>query len=441
MHPREPALRPGPSWRRRPQPAGVRLSDERQQATRSRSVRSSAGSASSSSRNIDQRCSKATSELTSSSTSTRGGRPGLDRVLGQQALGEGMQRPDGGPVELLKREPAAGGLRSVSGLASANCLELPPDAVAELGRAAFSVKVMAAIERSSAAPVATSASTRSTRAVVLPEPAPASTNRVEPRSVVIRWRRPLVGGRCRQASTTASSSDPLSAASPGRRTRLSAGSPLLRSTRSSQIDHTEAVGIAIGALDQGRGARSRSGGWGRPHARSRPTICRPSAPTRSSTSGGHRYPIRREPALVGREPVLGLTGSVGRIPHGGAPPARRRAAAASCHCRRGWLRSEPLVRVRAARLVVHDVDRSVGRRCPPGRPCPGTGPAVRREVRRRRFRASAPAHPEGQLGGDGPSAVGSPGDRCRHEEPLEIGDDPAPVALPEDGPPVRPCAS
>src|SRR5258708_23545908 len=52
---------------------------------------------------------------------------------------------------------------------------------------ALSVKVMAAMLANST-PSVTSATTRVTRLVVLPEPAPASTNNVVSRSSAMRWR-------------------------------------------------------------------------------------------------------------------------------------------------------------------------------------------------------------------------------------------------------------
>ncbi len=105
----------------------------------------------------------------------------LQRELAEQTPGEGMQGPDGGAVELVQGHPATLRLWTVPWCASA-WRSISRRARSRSSSAALSVKVMAAIERSSASPVVTSATMRSTRAVVLPDPAPASTNRVERRS-------------------------------------------------------------------------------------------------------------------------------------------------------------------------------------------------------------------------------------------------------------------
>jgi hypothetical protein len=130
-----------------------------------------------------------------------GRQPGLDRMLGQQPLGEGVEGPDGGPVELVEGGPAAVPV-SPSGSASA-AFSSSRRIRSRSSAPAFSVKVMAAMARSSARPVVTRARTRSTSALVLPDPAPASTNRVVSRSSVIRFRAawsgagvsPCLGGR------------------------------------------------------------------------------------------------------------------------------------------------------------------------------------------------------------------------------------------------------
>ena len=78
-----------------------------------------------------QRRSKATAEDTSSSTSTLGGQPRLDGVLGQQPLGERVQRADGGAVELGERDAAPLGLGPVA--AAAFSCSAAAHTVAQLG--------------------------------------------------------------------------------------------------------------------------------------------------------------------------------------------------------------------------------------------------------------------------------------------------------------------
>ena len=80
-----------------------------------------------------------------------GRQAGLDRVLGEQALGEGVQRADGGAVELFEGQPAARPA-SPSGSASA-AFSSAARMRSRSSAPAFSVKVMAAMRRSSACPL------------------------------------------------------------------------------------------------------------------------------------------------------------------------------------------------------------------------------------------------------------------------------------------------
>ncbi len=57
----------------------------------------------------------------------------LHRVLGEEPLGEGVQRADGGAVELRQRHPAALRLRHRRGGSGLTLLERPAHTVAELG--------------------------------------------------------------------------------------------------------------------------------------------------------------------------------------------------------------------------------------------------------------------------------------------------------------------
>ena len=57
---------------------------------------------------VRHRSSNASSDEISSCTSMRGGKPGLDRELGEDALREGVQRADRGGVELVERLGTAG---------------------------------------------------------------------------------------------------------------------------------------------------------------------------------------------------------------------------------------------------------------------------------------------------------------------------------------------
>ena len=118
--------------------------------------------------------------------------PGLDRVLGEQTLGERVERADGRAVELLQSDSGSAAPRSPSGSASA-AFSSSARIRSRSSAPAFSVKVIAAIRRSSTWPPDTSAKTRWTRADVFPDPAPASTNSVVSRSLAIRSRADLIG--------------------------------------------------------------------------------------------------------------------------------------------------------------------------------------------------------------------------------------------------------
>ena len=155
-------------------------------ASSSRTERSSAGSARSRSRNDDQRVSKATEELTSSSTSTRGGSPASTGCSESRRWAKACSVPMAAPSSCSRasrqRIPTA-----PSGSASAS-FSSAPRMRSRSSAPAFSVKVIAAMRRSSTRPLVTRARTRLTSAEVLPDPAPASTKRVVSRSSVIRWR-------------------------------------------------------------------------------------------------------------------------------------------------------------------------------------------------------------------------------------------------------------
>ncbi len=163
--------------------------------------RARSGSARSSSWKAAQRRSEATAELTSSSTSTRGGSPASrGNSLSRRRANEcsvPMAAPSSWSIATWQRSPSTvprycPARRSISRRARSRS-----------SSAALSVKVMAAIDRSSASPVATRATTRSTRAVVLPEPAPASTNKVDLSSDLMRARAAWSGAGGRSGTGAA----------------------------------------------------------------------------------------------------------------------------------------------------------------------------------------------------------------------------------------------
>ena len=156
------------------------------QANSSSRGRARSGSARSSSWKAAQRRSEATAELTSSSTSTRGGSPASSGNSLSRRRAKECSVPMAAPSSWSSatwQRPASTVPRYCPARRS-----ISRRARSRSSSAALSVKVMAAIDRSSASPVATRATTRSTRAVVLPEPAPASTNKVDLRSDLMRAR-------------------------------------------------------------------------------------------------------------------------------------------------------------------------------------------------------------------------------------------------------------
>ena len=158
----------------------------------SRIVRSSSGSSRSWSRMRAQRRSKATAEDTSSSTSTLGGRPASTGCSESSRWAKECSVPMAAPSSW------ASAVRRSVGLAR----PWPAASLLELARAcgrgarppAFSVKVMAAMLAQLDRSADDEGDRRPTSAVVLPEPAPASTNSVVSRSVAMRSRA-LVGRR------------------------------------------------------------------------------------------------------------------------------------------------------------------------------------------------------------------------------------------------------
>ena len=109
-----------------------RAADRTPEARRRRMVRSRAGSASSWSRNIDQRRSKATLELTSSRTSTRGGRPASTGCSDSRRWAKAWRVPMAAPSSWSRA--ARQRLPDLSvGIVLGPPLELAADPVAELG--------------------------------------------------------------------------------------------------------------------------------------------------------------------------------------------------------------------------------------------------------------------------------------------------------------------
>ena len=109
-------------------------SASRSTASRTSIVDSSSGSSSSSSTNARHRASNATRDEISSRTSMRGGKPALDRELGEDALRERVQRADRG-ARRDRRAPLAAGPHDVGlSASSARRRSSRADAVAQLGR-------------------------------------------------------------------------------------------------------------------------------------------------------------------------------------------------------------------------------------------------------------------------------------------------------------------
>ena len=104
--------------------------------------------------------------------------PGLDRVLGEEPLRERVQGGHRGAVELLERAAAARAPRRPCRRRAARSLERAADAVAQLGRGLLGERDRGDLAHRARRGRVTSATTRSTSALVLPDPAPASTNSV-----------------------------------------------------------------------------------------------------------------------------------------------------------------------------------------------------------------------------------------------------------------------
>ena len=159
---------------------------------------------------------------------------GLDRPLAQEARGEGVDRLDPGPVKAAMaasiRARALGVALFLEGRSSASRTR------AESSAAAFSVKVITTRLSTSACPLAIRLTMRLTSEVVLPVPAPASTQmlRVELVADLVADRpdRPPCARRLAAAITRSPSSAP--AAGRGRR-RPFAPSALWRSLGQSRL--------------------------------------------------------------------------------------------------------------------------------------------------------------------------------------------------------------
>src|SRR5207302_6831813 len=182
---------------------------------------------------------------------------------------------------------------------------------------AFSVKVMAAISERSAAPLSTRATTRVTRALVLPDPAPASTKRVASRSSRIRSRSDWSGAGGRAGSATVGlpeglllgrhALERLGEVGVGGERRVGA----LAVPGPAEVGDAEAVGVAHRALDVGvrGGGVARVGGEdagldpGHDGAEHRPDL--------GQLLVGQRVADPFELAGLGDEPVLGRDGGVG----------------------------------------------------------------------------------------------------------------------------------
>ena len=141
------------------------------------------GSSRSRSRKSRQRTSNSICEPMSSSTSTLGGRPASTGCSDRIRCAKECSVPTAAPSSWCKAASARSSPRSLRVSVLFRRLRIRSLSSA----AAFSVKVMAAMF-SMAIPEPMRATTRSTRALVLPEPAPASTKRVLSRSDPIRLR-------------------------------------------------------------------------------------------------------------------------------------------------------------------------------------------------------------------------------------------------------------
>ena len=139
-------------------------------------VRSSAGSSSSSSTKRVQRSSNASCDAMSSSTCTRGGSPASTGCSARMRCANAWRVDTAAPSSSSSASVArtAGDRRRRRAATGSSARRMRSRSSA----AAFSVNVTAAISRMGTPRSTTSATTRSTSALVLPEPAPASTNRV-----------------------------------------------------------------------------------------------------------------------------------------------------------------------------------------------------------------------------------------------------------------------
>ena len=269
---------------------------------------------------------------------------GLDRVLAEEPLRERVQGGHRGGVELVER-----GTRARD--ASAACPNGEPVATCSSSRrmrsrssaAAFSVKVTAAISRIGTPARVTSATTRSTRDFVFPDPAPASTNIVSSRSSTIARRVAASSSRTNPSSgwTTVIRSTCERSIS-ARSTSISSSSR--RVPRARRRPRARARRACAPIRGSGRGCRARRGrhrcasvachvsGGSRRHGN---TPCSmPSTMTRSTSSnrvcGGvvERDLRPSEVATRADEPVRGDHRRVVVAERGSWPRARTRGAGA-----------------------------------------------------------------------------------------------------------------
>src|SRR5258706_4283194 len=210
-----------------------------------------AGPSRSSWRQARKRSSKAISDEISSRTSSRGGKPASSGCSPRSRWAKACNVP-------IAAE-------SISSSASRQRAETMTDAGGWLATAAsswrmrsrssvaaFSVKVIAAISVSGI-PLATIATTRATRIVVLPEPAPASTNSVasSSSSTALRTARSSVATvGWTEAQSAEKCSDIVELLSDQGQVGGQRGRRALRQARTMAFGGAEAVGVAIGALDE-----------------------------------------------------------------------------------------------------------------------------------------------------------------------------------------------
>ena len=303
----------GPSCRRTPRPtSAARRASRRRRTATAASVRAP-GRSGARRGNDDQRASKATvgADLVEHLDPRR--QPRLDRVLGQQPLGERVERADGRPVELIERLPARYPRSPRRGRPR------PPSRGRRRMRSrssapAFSVKVMAATRRSSTLPSdAPAPGPAVTRADVFPDPAPASTKRVERRDREwIRSRAAWSGAGRRTRSRHASdplASDPSPRPPPGvlgpaRSTELHEGRHsrirLLALVPATELDDTHVVGVTDTGTRPTASCSMRSGGAGSAPPSIPSTIAPDGRADVLQHLGRHRVPDAVEPAPARR---------------------------------------------------------------------------------------------------------------------------------------------